>query len=254
MSWFTAYDKLALQEVSESLLTEQFVLLRSNGSEYAEVEVAAPLPCRIFPPGVMKAELRSLVPHLRGTTLGAIEVRASEEIALSIAAKDRLRVKTQGDRLFEVIAPLSARTVEIRRKLIVREINLPERVLYLALRPEGYDGASSDEPLPELVKVIPHAYITDKPVEMVKESDGSGYEAANLKQIMAAEIARSFFSNENLSRLLYCLIVPSDVTVTAEQAQARVYPRYRFNGSPSSENYKWSDNDFAYSVGLIEER
>jgi hypothetical protein len=190
---------------------------------------------------------------LRGTALGAIEVRASEEVALSIAAKDRLKVTTQGDRLFEVIAPLSARTIEIRRKLIVREINLPVRVLYLALRPVGHDGASSDEPLPELVKVIPYPYVTDKPVEMVKESEGSGYEAANLKQIMAAEIARSFFSEANLSRLLYCLVVPSDVMVTAAQARDRAYPRYRFNGSPSIENHQWANN-FPYSVGLVEER
>jgi hypothetical protein len=34
--------------------------------------------------------------------------------------------------------------------------------------------AAFTEPLPELVKVLPHAHITDKPVEAVKEGEGEG--------------------------------------------------------------------------------
>jgi hypothetical protein len=95
----------------------------------------------------MKAELRSPVAHLRGTALGAIEVRASEEVALSIVAKDRLKVTTQGDRLFEAIAALSARTAEIRRKLIVREINL---LSHRAVRRSRDGGTGAGKSLPAL--------------------------------------------------------------------------------------------------------
>jgi hypothetical protein len=70
---------------------------------------------------------------------------------------------------------------------------------------------------------------------------------------MASEIAHSLLSEANLERLLYCLIVASDVEVTAAQARDRVFPRYRFNGSPTLGNYDWA-RDYLYSVTLVEER
>jgi hypothetical protein len=126
-------------------------------------------------------------------------------------------------------------------------------VLYLALKPAGHDGASSTEPLPELLKVMPHPYIKDKPVEAVNQQESGGLEAVNLKQVEASEIARSYLSSENLERLLYCMLVPSNVEMTAEDAKARVYPRFRFNGSPSMDSYEWA-RDYPWSVTLVEER
>jgi hypothetical protein len=70
---------------------------------------------------------------------------------------------------------------------------------------------------------------------------------------MACEIARSFLYEENLERLLYGLIVASDVEVTAAQARDRVFPRYRFTGSPTLSEDDWA-RDYAYSVPLVEER
>jgi hypothetical protein len=211
-------------------------------NQVGEVEI----PVSVYSPGVDNSRLKNIAPGLRELATGTLAVGYSTEIL----PKDRLVVS---GRTFEIIAPISPDTNEWLHRAVVREIQLPERLLFLALRPEGYDGASNAEPLPELVKVIPHPYITDKPVEMVKESEGSGFEAANLKQIQVAEIARSFFSDANLERLLYCLIVLSDVEVTAEQARDRVFPRFRFNGSPTLENYKWASS-FDMSVTLVEER
>jgi hypothetical protein len=137
--------------------------------------------------------------------------------------------------------------------MLVREVQLPERILYLALKPEGHDGASAAEPLPDLLKVLPYAHITDKSVEVVREGEGDGVETVSLKQVQASEIARSYFSDEILGRLLYCLLVPSDVSVTAAEARDRVFPRYRFNGSPTLCEDNWA-GDYPCSVSLIEER
>ena len=260
MSWFTATHKLALQNVSEPLLTETVSVARAQNGAYVTLGV---ISGRVFPPGVMKGEYRTLVPsHLKSIPIGAIEVKAASPatpsdperlLSTAIGAKYRLTVTSQGSRVFEVIGPLNPRTVEIRRKLLVREIHQPERELYLALKPSGYDGADTAEPLPELVRVLPVPFISDKSIETVVERHGGGMEAVNLKQVDVAEIARGFLTTANLDRLLYCLVVNSDVQVTAANARDRAYPRYRFNGSPSYENHHWS-SDYPYCVRLVEDR
>jgi hypothetical protein len=219
-----------------------------NQPAYANI---TDLKCRVFPPGVMKSSYRSLVPsHLRGVPIGEIEVRLDDGNAHAIAAKDRLAI---GSRVFEVVAPLTGRTIEIRRKLIVREIQQPERELWLALKPDGYDGGSVSEALPELIRVLPAPYISDKQVETVAESEGRGAEIARLKQLEVYEVALPYFSEANRSRLLYSLIVNSGTVPTPEQARDKAFPRYLFNGSPSLENDQWSMS-FPWCVALVEER
>jgi hypothetical protein len=233
-----------LQGVAELIQTATVKHLRVSDGAYAEL---GDLNCQIVPPGYKFGVDRGALPsYLRGMPLSTFKF----PVASDIKAKDRF---TLGDRLFEAIFPVTAKTIEIRRKVLVREIQLPERILYLALEPDGYHGASTSKPLPELIKVIPYANVTDKPVEMVKENDNQSFVAANLKQLMAAEIGRSFVTDEVLARLLYCLIVPSDVEVTAEQARDRVFPRYKLNGSPVLMNFQWA-TDYAYSLTLVEDK
>jgi hypothetical protein len=248
MDWFNAADVLELQSVSEGLLKSPATLLRVSDSAYGSI---TDLMCRVFPPGVAHSQYRSLVPsHLRSIPIGEIEVRVADGNTWSIGSKDRLSV---GGRLFEVIAPLTDRTIEIRRKLIVREIQQPERELWLALKPDGYDGGSVSEALPELIRVLPTPYISDKQVETVAESEGRGTEIARLKQLEVYEVGLAYFSEANRAKLLYCLVVNSGTTPTAEQARDRVFPRYLFNGSPSFENAQWSMS-FPWCVALVEER
>ena len=200
----------------------------------------------MIPLSVGRSELRTVAPEAKSLATGVLGVEHDREVI----AKDRFVVDS---RTFEVIALVTPDADEWLRRVLVREVQQPERVLYLCLKPENHDGASSTEPLPELVKVMPYAHITDKPVEMVRETEGGGVEAANLKQIQASEIAASYFSEGNLERLLYCLMAYSDVEVTAAAARAREFPRYRFNGSPVLESYRWA-SDFPMSITLVEER
>ncbi|MBI3654064.1 MAG: hypothetical protein HY231_23790 [Acidobacteria bacterium] len=235
-----------LKEVAESIQTAQAQQYRVSGAAYVTVGDEL-LSCQVVPPGYKHGIERSAIPkYLQGAQLATLKF----SIDTDIRAKDRFIIN---DRWFEAIFVLTAKTLEVRRKVLAREVQLPERVLYLALKPDGHDSASSIEPLPEIVRIMPFAYVVDKPVETIKETEGGGIEAANLKQIAVWEIARSFLSAANLSRLLYCLIVDSDVEVTAEGARTRLYPRYRFNGSPSIESYAWA-RDYPYSVTLVEER
>jgi len=227
------------------MLSQTGTLKRVTGDAYEQVS-DEDIACSIYSAGVDNSRLKNVAPELRSHATGTIAVAYST----AILAKDRVIVS---DRTFEIIAPISPDENEWLHRAVIREIQPFERVLYLCLRPEGHDGASSSEPLPELVKVLPFAFIVDKGVEAVAEKESGGMEAVNLKQVEASEIARSYLSSENLERLLYCLLVPSDVEVAAEDAQARVYPRFRFNGSPSLDTYAWA-RDYPWSVTLVEER
>lgn len=239
--FFTARDEANLRGVAASLQQDNGALTRANTSGYQAVGA---IDCQMMPPGYSKEMERNVAPHLRGQPLGTVKVMAGADVR----AKDRLAV---GGRLFEVVAPLEGRTFELRRKFIVREVHQPERELYLALAPVGFDGAGSVEAEPELVRVLPVPFITDKPVEMVDTDE----QVARLKQIEVAEISRAAFSDTNLARLMYCLVVMSDVTVTAADAMQigadAVYTRYRFNGPPVFEAHHWA-SDYPYSVGLVE--
>lgn len=247
--WFTPADIRSLQEVSEGLHWETIGLLRAVDGAYTEL---VEMPARVFPPGVMKRDLTSLAPYfMRGVQYAAIEVNPALADANAIGAKDRIVVKSQNNRLFEVIAPLTARTIEIRRKLLVHEIQQPERLLYLALAPTGYDSTSDAQALPELIKVLPVPFVVDKNVDTVTESESGGVGMIRLKQFEVHEIALSYFSPANLARLLYCLVVPSDVTPTAQQAADHLFPRYAFNGSASFENHRFASL-FPWSVALVE--
>lgn len=237
-AWFDQNDIADLREVAEGLHQDSATLLRVQDGAYATIAEA--VPCRIFPPGIMRGEYRTLVAHLRGIPVGEIEVSVDNGNALAIDVKDRLRITSKGDQLFEVAGKQDPRTIEIRRKLIVRAINLPERRFYMALAPTGYKGPSPTSALPELVQVLPVPLIVDKPVQAVSEGEGALAGAVRLKQIEVSEIALPFFSTPNLNRLLYCLIVTSDVTPTAAQARDGQFPRYRFNGAASYDGHRWS--------------
>jgi hypothetical protein len=203
-------DALAgLRAVAGSIRTATAIQSRVVEGVYQNL---GEIQCPVVPPGYKMGLERPIIPsYLRGMPLAALKASVDADIQ----AKDRFVID---GRTFECVIPLTAKTIEIRRKFLAREIQPPERVLYLCLKPEGFDGASNVKPLPELVQVIPFAYITDKPVEIVDQGDGKNV-VAQLKQRSAREIARSFFSEENLARLLYCLVVHSDVVVTAEGAR-----------------------------------
>ena len=224
-------------------LTQTATHLRANESGYVEV---ASLRCRPYSPGTTRAMFRSLTSRYRESPLGTIALEAGT----AVIAKDRLSLD---GRTFDVIAPMTPNPDEYLRRVLVREVQQPERECYLAFKPDGYDGASNEEPLPELVRVLPIPFITDRPTDTVVEREGRGLEVARLKEYQLAEIAINFFSQSNIARLLYCLIVSSDITPTAQQARDRSYPRYRFNGAPSYESYQWSAM-FPWCVGLVEDK
>ena len=224
-------------------LTQAAVHLRADSSGYIEIGTVR---CRPYSPGTTKGMFRALTSRYREIPVGTIALEAGT----AAIAKDRFSLN---GRTFEVIAPMTPSPDEYLRRLLVREVQQPERECYLAFKPGGYDGASNNEPLPELVRVLPIPFITDRPTETVVEREGRGIEVARLKEYQLAEIAIGFFSQANIARLLYCLIISSGITPTAEQARDRVYPRYRFNGAPSYESYQWSAM-FPWCVGLVEDK
>lgn len=232
-----------LRMVAESIQTLPGSFTRAGQDGYSAV---ATLNCQINPPGYNKGFEKSVAPHLRSLPLGTVKVPVGSDVR----AKDRL---TLSGRLFEVIAPLTPRSIEIRLKFIVREIHQPERELYLALMPQDYDGTSQPEPLPELVRVLPIPFITDKVIEQMVDSEGKGVQVARLKQVEVAEVAYDYFTPKIIDRLAYLLVVESTLTPNAEDARDRKCARFRFNGSPSYENHHWS-SQFPWGVALVEER
>ncbi|MEW6210147.1 MAG: hypothetical protein AB1631_17405 [Acidobacteriota bacterium] len=224
-------------------LSDRAIQTRVVGDDYAVI--VEELPCRIYPPGAAQSQMRAVSSSHRSTPTGTVSTAAGQDVV----AKDRLLL---GNRLFEVIAPITPDDQEWVRRSLIREINQPERELWLALKPTGFDGASTAEPTPELVRVLPVPFIEDKPIETIEEREGGGQVAARLRQLEVSEIARDYLTESNLSRLLYCLVVMSDVTPTAEGARDRQYPRYRFNGSPEYCNDNWSQF-FPWRLSLVQE-
>lgn len=248
MEWFTGSDLAELRDVAEGLMTASAQMLRAGADAYYAV---ATLKCQIVPPGYKQASEKNVAPypHLRGVPLGTIKVPVGSDVR----AKDRALI---GGRLFEVVAPLAGRTIEIRLKFLVREIQQPERELYLALKPEGgYDGATNVEALPELVRVLPVPFISDKGTDVITAREGPGAEIATLKQIEVSEIALDYLADATLARILYFLVLNSGSAPTAEQARDRIFPRYLLTkgSTPSFENHQWAAM-FPWSVALVEER
>lgn len=228
-----------------------FRVARLDQPSYEEI---ASLNCRIFPPGVMKGEYRTLVPaHLRGVPIGAIEVRVADGDNLALGATDRLIVETQGRRLFEVIAPLTARTIEVRRKLIVREIQQPERELYLVYLSGDRDSLSSDAVLPiSVVRVLPVPFIIDDPVEMGGVNESGAAEMAVLKRFQVSEVRLDYLDTDS-ARPDYCVIVFSDVEVTAQKLRDGTFARYRFQDSPRLVVGQWARAD-EWTLKLVQDK
>ncbi len=224
----------------EGSLDQSASLLRADLDEQAYVAFDDPIACHLVPSVVGKSSFRYIAPEMRELGSGVVQVKLSDDVRV----KDRLVV---GERLFEIVAPVTPDSREWIRRLIVREIRLPERALYLALKTGGHDTASNADAVAELIKVLPHAYIVDRPIEVVEQGDKNVI--VHLKQYEVSEIARAYFTDEIRARLLHCLVVSSDVTPTVEQANDGVFTPYRFGGSLTLENYKWG-NDFGYRVML----
>jgi len=224
-------------------LNQTASLLRAAVDGYADI---ASLRCKAYSPATTKGSFRAISTRYREAPLGTIVVEPGKDVR----SKDRIALM---GRLFEVITPLTPNPDEWVRRVLVREIQLPERELYLALKPDGYDGGSVNEALPTLTRVLPIPFIADKQIETIADREGAGAEIARLKQLEVAEIGIDYLSETNRGRLLYCLVVSSNTTPTAAQARDRVFPRYRFNGSPSFENHQWAAM-FPWSVALVEER
>jgi hypothetical protein len=235
-----------LREVGESLMTATAVQMRADSDGY---QVITTLPTQLVPPGYKFGADRNILPdYLRSLPVGMFKVPVSADVR----AKDRFDVE---GRLFEVIAALAPKPLEVRRKFVVREIHQPERELWLALKTGSglHDGIKKPTPLPELVRVLPIPYIKDKPVEVAENGDGGAMVAARLSQIEVSEIGRAYLTTDVLERLDYCLIVESGITPTPEDARDRKYPHFRFNGSPDYINDIWG-GFFPWRISLVEDR
>ncbi len=251
MSWSPAQF---LRPVAEGLMTTPVVHTRAGVQggvpgyypiDYGELGLKG----RIRPPGLGMRDVRQVagVATASGHAKSPI---ATLYLPASTNVRHKDRFVVEG-RTFDAVSLQTPNSEVTKLRVAIREVCLPERELWLALKPEGYDGAGVYEGVPELLRVLPVPFITDQPVEMVNQDD----QVSRLKQLDIAEISREALSDANVKRLLYCLIVMTGTVPTPADAAKvgadRVYTRYRFNGAPALENYGWA-TDFPYRVGLVE--
>lgn len=121
-----------------------------------------------------------------------------------------------------------------------QQINEHELDLWAAYAPKDYDGASSEEPLPVLVKIVPRPRIINKALDYPKEREGHGEVMAAVQKLEVTEISRTY-SADKLAPM-YWLVLDTDTQPTPEQAQQtspRIYPRYRLLGSPNLLMREW---------------
>jgi hypothetical protein len=111
--------------------------------------------------------------------------------------------------------------------------------LYLAFAPAGYDGASTTETLPTLIKIVPRPKIVNKPLVFPKETEGGGEVVAALQKYEVSEVSRNYLDEE--LRPLYFLVVPADQELVEEEVRTRVNPRSRYMlvGTPQLFQSQW---------------
>ncbi|MGH9822404.1 MAG: hypothetical protein ACREDR_04030, partial [Blastocatellia bacterium] len=218
-----------------ALMPDQAEIMRvgvqAGVTDYFQI---ATTPVGIMPPGQTRRDVRAIVTGQASFPIGGVYVPAGT----NIQHKDRLVLTTQGDRTFDVIAPITPRRYAARERLSVREVVQPERELWLIYLPDNLSGMSGQLPAPtSIVRVLPVPMIVDDPIETVSIGEQFGQETASLARYSVTEIPYSFLANAAPN---FCLIVTAGVDVTEEDVQAGVFPHYRMEGTPNQIPGQWS--------------
>ncbi len=249
MSWFTNQHRVILSRAAEGLHKDSFAVSRVQGAAYAALGA---LPGKLVPPGAGRSEFRNIAPsYLKNLPLGVIEVSVDSELGVSIVAKDRMTCTTKGNRVFEVIAPVTPRTVEIRRKLLVREIHQPERVLYIVKLSSSFNSLSGQAVAPlSVVKVLPIPFIEDDQIDSVTLGEAGGAEIAVLARFKVSEIPYNFINPASPPD--YFVIARSGDEVTPEAVRDNLFPRYSLQAAPMLAQIQWSRPD-EWTIKLVQD-
>lgn len=126
------------------------------------------------------------------------------------------------------------------------ELKEHERDVWMVFAPPGYDGASSEEPLPLLLKIDPRPRVVDKPIDAVVDgASTTGVVAARLSRLEVSNISRTFRDDE--LRPLFYVVAPANSEVTPEMVRDRKVVRYRLIGDVDQFEAAWR-------LMLVEER
>lgn len=232
----TADDLAELQAIAVELMPDRATLyrLQTVGGDTDYYPVGDPFPVSIFPPGLTPHNVRAVVPGGNQFPFGGCYA----PVGISFLHKDRLIVLTQGNREWEVLAALTPQRYPTQLLLSIREVQIPERELWLVYMPAGRTGLSSSLEAPaSIVKVLPRPLVMDDQIETVSIGDQDGMETAVLARYAVTEIPYAFLASQPAPS--FCLIVTAGVDVEAEDIQDGVYPTYRYASAPQLLPAQW---------------